>query len=90
MGHSESTSGACSIAKVILAYENQIIPPNINFEMIRPGIEPLESGHLRVVTDPEPLAGPLVSINSFGFGGGNAHALFKANPKVGNFLSCCL
>lgn len=82
MGHSESTSGACSIAKVILAFENQLIPPNINFVELRPGLESLESGRLRVVSDAEPLAGPLISINSFGFGGGNAHALFKANPKV--------
>ena len=81
MGHSESTSGACSIAKVILAFENKLIPPNINFVDIRPGLESLESGRLRVVTESEELKGPLISINSFGFGGGNAHALFKANLK---------
>jgi fatty acid synthase len=69
MGHSESTSGACSIAKVILTFENQIIPPNINFVEIRPGLESLESGRLRVVAEAEKLNGPLISINSFGFGG---------------------
>ena len=81
MGHSESTSGACSIAKVILTFETKIIPPNINFVEIRPGLESLESGRLRVVHEAEELKGPLISINSFGFGGGNAHALFKANLK---------
>lgn len=81
MGHSESTSGACSIAKVILTFENKLIPPNINFVEVRPGLESLESGRLRVVHEPEKLQGPLISINSFGFGGGNAHALFSANLK---------
>lgn len=47
MGHSESTSGACSIAKVILAFENKLIPPNINFVGIRPGLESLESSRCR-------------------------------------------
>ncbi|KAL7037047.1 hypothetical protein ACKWTF_009050 [Chironomus riparius] len=81
MGHSESTAGACSIAKMILSYENRRIPPNINFVEIRPGLESLESGRLRVVAETEDLTGPLISINSFGFGGGNAHALFRANLK---------
>jgi fatty acid synthase, animal type len=81
MGHSESTSGACSIAKVILAFENKLIPPNINFVENRPGLESLESGRLRVVHHPEKLAGPLISVNSFGFGGGNAHALFRGHEK---------
>jgi fatty acid synthase len=82
MGHSESTAGACSIAKMILAFETQKIAPNINFEVIRPGLESLESGRLRVVAETEELAGPLISVNSFGFGGGNAHALFRQHPKV--------
>lgn len=81
MGHSESTAGACSIAKMILAYETRKIAPNINFMEIRPGLESLESGRLRVVLEVEDLTGPLISINSFGFGGGNAHALFRGNLK---------
>jgi fatty acid synthase, animal type len=81
MGHSEATSGVCSLAKVILAYENKLIPPNINFVEVRPGIPALESGRLKVVNNPEELAGPLICINSFGFGGGNAHALFRGHEK---------
>lgn len=81
IGHTESASGACSLAKVILAFENNLIPPNINFTAVRPGISSLEEGRLKVVTEPTPLDGPLVGVNSFGFGGANAHCLLKACTK---------
>lgn len=42
IGHTESTSGACSITKVLLALDSGIVPPNINFTRIRPGIPSLE------------------------------------------------
>ena len=81
MGHSEATSGVCSIAKVIIAFENKLIPPNINFVEGRPGISALDEGRLRVVTEPEKLEGPYICVNSFGFGGGNAHSLLRGNEK---------
>ena len=81
MGHAEPASGVCSIAKVILTFENQMIPPNINFKTPKPGIPALVEERLKVVENPQPLEGSLISINSFGFGGANAHALFKANLK---------
>jgi fatty acid synthase, animal type len=82
MGHAEATSGICSIAKVILAFHNQLIPPNIHYNEPREGIEALEQGRLQVVTKPQRLEGPLVCVNSFGFGGANAHALFKGSEKA--------
>lgn len=82
IGHSESTSGACSIAKVVLAFETGLIAPNINFTRIRPGIPSLEEGRLRVCTEVTPLEGSLVGVNSFGFGGANAHCLLRRNPKA--------
>lgn len=86
IGHSESTSGACSIAKVILAFEKGAIAPNINFTRNRPGIKSLEEGRLKVCTEITKLEGPLVAINSFGFGGANAHCLLRRNPieKINN------
>lgn len=81
IGHSESTSGCCSVAKVILAYHHDLIPPNINFITARPSIPALTEGRLKVITEPTPLEGPLVAINSFGFGGANAHALLRGNMK---------
>ncbi|CAO1403431.1 unnamed protein product [Diamesa serratosioi] len=81
MGHAEPASGVCSIAKIVLAFENKLIPPNINFTTIRPEIPALVEGRIKVVEDPQKLEGSLIAVNSFGFGGANAHALFKANLK---------
>lgn len=81
-GHSESTSGLCSIAKVILAFEKGEVAPNINFTTNRRGIKALEEGRLKVCTEVTKLTGDLVGINSFGFGGANAHALLLRNSKI--------
>lgn len=82
MGHAEATSGICSIAKVLIAFENNRIPPNIHFVEPRADIPALTSGRLEVVSEARELMGPNVCVNSFGFGGGNAHALFKGSAKV--------
>lgn len=81
IGHTESASGVCSLAKVILAMENNLVPPNINFTAVRPGITALEEGRLKVITEPMKLDGDLVGVNSFGFGGANAHCLLRTFPK---------
>lgn len=77
IGHSESSSGACSVAKVVLAFEKGLVAPNINFTKVRPGIKSLEEGRLKVCTEATKLEGNLVGINSFGFGGANAHTLLR-------------
>ncbi|XP_058818329.1 fatty acid synthase-like [Topomyia yanbarensis] len=81
IGHSEAAAGVCSIAKCIITLENGLIPPNINFEENKPSILSLVEGRLKVVDEVTPLPGPLVGINSFGFGGANAHALLFRNSK---------
>lgn len=81
IGHTESCSGACSIAKVILAFENELIPPNLNFEAIKSEISALAERRMIVCDEPTPFSGSKIAINSFGFGGANAHALFSRNEK---------
>ncbi|XP_046609412.1 fatty acid synthase-like isoform X1 [Neodiprion virginianus] len=81
VGHSEPASGLCSVAKIVLAMESGIIPPNINYNRPREEIEALMTGRIQVITEPTPWKGGYVGINSFGFGGGNAHVLLKSNPK---------
>ena len=82
MGHSEPASGSCSVAKILIALDNQKLPPNLNFKTIKPEITALVEGRLKVVDEVEDLDGTLICVNSFGFGGANAHALFKANSKT--------
>ncbi|CAG2101714.1 unnamed protein product, partial [Medioppia subpectinata] len=39
MGHSEAASGIPSVVKVLIAYENECIPPNINFNKLKGELE---------------------------------------------------
>ncbi|CAH1979648.1 unnamed protein product [Acanthoscelides obtectus] len=55
IGHAEGASGMGSLAKVVLALETGIIPPNINFNAPNPKIPALIEGRLQVVTEPKPL-----------------------------------
>lgn len=82
MGHSEASSSINSVIKSLFTFENNLIPPNINFKTARPGIPSLDAGRLQVVADPQEFNGSLISVNSFGFGGANSHALLQINPKA--------
>ncbi|EDW37967.1 GL12292 [Drosophila persimilis] len=82
VGHSEAASGICSLVKACFAFETGFIAPNINFTEVKSVIAPLAEGRLIVVKDVTPLPKPCIGINSFGFGGANAHALLKAYPKA--------
>ncbi|XP_016956349.1 fatty acid synthase isoform X1 [Drosophila biarmipes] len=81
VGHSEAASGICSLIKACFAFESGLIAPNINFTEVKQVILPLAEGRLIVVKDVTPLPNPYIGINSFGFGGANAHALLKGYPK---------
>ena len=81
MGHSEPASGLCSIAKVLIAMEGGVIPANLHFNIPNPNISGINNGRIRVVDKPTPWNGGLVGINSFGFGGANAHVILRSNPK---------
>lgn len=81
MGHSEPASGVCSIAKVLIAMEEGIIPANLHYSHPNPELYGLVEGRLKVVDKNFPWNGGIVGINSFGFGGANAHVILKSNPK---------
>ncbi|XP_049277914.1 fatty acid synthase-like [Anopheles funestus] len=78
IGHSEPAAGICSITKCIIAIQTNLIPPNIHYTEPRKDVPALLNGQLKVVDEVTPLDGPLVAVNSFGFGGANAHALLHA------------
>ncbi|XP_055905959.1 fatty acid synthase-like [Eupeodes corollae] len=81
IGHTEPTSGICSIIKVLFAFQTGRIPPNIHFDEPRKEIEALQEGRMIVVSDTMALEKPYVGVNSFGFGGANAHILLKQHEK---------
>ncbi|XP_026523135.1 fatty acid synthase [Notechis scutatus] len=79
MGHPEPASGLAALAKVVLSFEYGVWAPNLHYNTPNPDIPALNDGRLQVVTKPTPIKGPLAGINSFGFGGSNAHVILRAN-----------
>lgn len=80
LGHSEAVSGISSIIKVTLALEHGIIPPTIGIKQINPDLR-LSERNVEVVTKPIPWPtsnSPRASVNSFGYGGANAHAIIES------------
>ncbi|XP_055874982.1 fatty acid synthase-like [Biomphalaria glabrata] len=81
MGHPEAASGLSSIAKIVVAMEDHVIPANLHFKNPNPEIPGLIDGSLQVVKENTPWNGGLVAMNSFGFGGANVHAIFRSHEK---------
>lgn len=73
MGHTEGSSGICSLTKILLAFEAGAVPPNLNFNKPRSDIPAIFEGRLKVCTELTPLPGNLAAANSFGFGGANGN-----------------
>ncbi|KAJ0178567.1 hypothetical protein K1T71_006390 [Dendrolimus kikuchii] len=78
MGHSESASSLCSIAKVVVAMESGLIPANLHYNNPNPDIPALNDGRIKVVDRNTEWEGGLVAVNSFGFGGANAHLILES------------
>ncbi|RYP52695.1 hypothetical protein DL768_002202 [Monosporascus sp. mg162] len=95
VGHLEGGSGLVQVVKAVMMLESGEIPPSIWFEKPNPRI-PLDDWNLAVPTKLMPWpesAGGLrrISINSFGYGGTNAHCILddayhylRARRLVGN------
>ena len=85
IGHCETAAGIAGLIKTALALKHRQIPPSLHFRQPNPTI-PFEQLPLEVqqtltpwtATDAPPIAG----VNSFGFGGTNAHAVLQGvQPK---------
>ena len=80
LGHGEGVSGITSIIKVTLALENGLIPPTIGVASVNPDLK-LHERNVAIVTELTPWPkgkAPRASINSFGYGGANAHAILES------------
>ncbi len=84
IGHLEAASGMAGIIKAALAISHREIPPSLHFESPNPAIDFSGLG-LRVATKleswPRSDAPATAGINSFGFGGANAHVLLREAPR---------
>ncbi|KAF5987967.1 putative polyketide synthase [Fusarium bulbicola] len=83
LGHTEGTAGLASLIGTALAIQNKTIPPNMHFDVLNPKIKPFYDNlevPTRAIDWPETKKGQprRASINSFGFGGTNAHAIIES------------
>ncbi|KAI9759122.1 MAG: Polyketide synthase 19 [Chaenotheca gracillima] len=83
LGHTEGTAGLAGVLKASLAVQHAQIPGNLHFQELNPKIRSF-ANQLRIPTALTPW--PAVpkgqprraSVNSFGFGGTNAHAIIES------------
>ncbi|CAG9854644.1 unnamed protein product [Phyllotreta striolata] len=82
MGHAEISSGLCSMTKAIISMESGIIPRNLHLENPDTTIPGICDNKLKVVSENTKLEPGLIGVNSFGFGGANAHVILKPHDKM--------
>ena len=86
IGHLEPASGIAGVIKTVLAMKHGVLPATLHFQTPNPAID-FESLRLRVVAQNEawrPINGSprIAGVNSFGFGGTNAHVVLSESPVV--------
>lgn len=94
IGHTEGTAGLAAVIKASLSLQAGQVAPNRLLNRLSPKVEPFY-GNLQIVTKARPW--PRVSsvrrasVNSFGFGGANAHAILESfdNPTARNTIEDC-
>ena len=83
LGHLETAAGLAGLMKAMLVLKHRRIPASLHFNTPNPNID-FAALKLRVPTTLEPFpetAGPrMAGVNSFGFGGANAHVLLVEPP----------
>ncbi|KAK1712140.1 hypothetical protein BDP67DRAFT_619432 [Colletotrichum lupini] len=82
IGHTEGTAGLAALLKASLCLQAGKIAPNLLFNNLAPSVQPYY-GHLEIpiALSEWPALRPgeprRASVNSFGFGGANAHAILE-------------
>ncbi|KAF2431623.1 putative hybrid NRPS/PKS enzyme [Tothia fuscella] len=83
IGHTEGTAGLAGLLKASLALKHASIPPNLHLNTLNPSVKPYYK-YLEIPTSlqrwPVVAAGAprRASVNSFGFGGTNAHVILES------------
>ena len=83
LGHLETASGVAGLAKALYSIQHREVPATIGIRKLNPRIK-FDEWNISVVTKAQPLKqqGRLViGVNSFGFGGANAHVILESPPE---------
>jgi len=81
LGHLEAASGVAGLVKALYCLQHRMVPATIGIKNLNPKIE-FDHWNLEVVSKNRPLKqiGKLViGVNSFGFGGANAHVILESH-----------
>lgn len=84
IGHTESAAGIAGLIKTVLSIKHRTIPPHINLENLNPAIDPATLPYeipTRPTAWPEHEGPARAGVNSFGFGGTNAHVVLEEAPE---------
>jgi acyl transferase domain-containing protein/NADPH:quinone reductase-like Zn-dependent oxidoreductase/SAM-dependent methyltransferase/acyl carrier protein len=83
IGHLEAAAGMAGLLKSVMALEHGVLPRSLNYETPNPRID---FARLQIAVADSPIAldpaaaGAVAGVNSFGFGGTNAHVILGASP----------
>lgn len=83
VGHLEAAAGMVGLIKACLVARHGVVPPNLHFERPNPRID-FDALNVRVPVEATPLPGGgsiVLGVNSFGFGGTNAHVVLAPPPE---------
>ncbi|MFD4864292.1 SDR family NAD(P)-dependent oxidoreductase [Streptomyces sp. NPDC058412] len=89
LGHLEAASGVAGLLKALLVLQKRTIPGTLHAVPPNPAIDFASLG-LEPVTERRPLLTSgrgVVGVNSFGFGGSNAHMVLTGAPGAGSVRS---
>ena len=89
IGHLEPVSGLAGLLKSVMALEHGMVPATLHQQAPNPNI-PFDQLNLRVVDRnwraPERRVPGLAGVNSFGFGGTNAHAIVRSDVSTAHIV----
>jgi acyl transferase domain-containing protein/NADPH:quinone reductase-like Zn-dependent oxidoreductase/acyl carrier protein len=80
VGHLEAASAVAGLAKAMACLQQRAVPPTVHLRRLNPHIRQ-DAWNLRVVTETTPLDAAkqlVIGVNSFGFGGANAHVILQS------------
>jgi phthiocerol/phenolphthiocerol synthesis type-I polyketide synthase C len=80
MGHLEAASGVAGLVKALYCVQRRAVPATIHITTLNPSIK-FDDWNLRVVqktTPLKPTGRVVIGVNSFGFGGANAHVILES------------
>ncbi|WP_315129188.1 type I polyketide synthase [Comamonas antarctica] len=84
MGHLEAASGIAGLVKALHCIQHRVVPATIGIKTLNPKIE-FDDWNIEVATEAralKPTGKLIVGINSFGFGGANAHVILESHEPA--------